>query len=221
MLAVNVLGVLNIVERGETLQSLEDLKGKSLYATGQGATPEAVLRYLLTENGIDPDADLTIQWCADTTEALSYITEDAQAIAMLPQPFVTAACAKVEDLRVALDLSEEWEKLDNGCEIVTGVLVVRRTFAQEYPEEVTAFLKEYQASVDYVTEDPEGTAALIEKYGIMASATLAQKALPGCSVTFLAAEEMKEVFSGYLEILFSSDPKIVGGKLPEEDFYFM
>ena len=128
-----MLGVLNIVERGETLQSLEDLKGKSLYATGQGATPEAVLRYLLTENGIDPDADLTIQWCADTTEALSYITEDAQAIAMLPQPFVTAACAKVEDLRVALDLSEEWEKLDNGCEIVTGVLVVRRTFAQEIP----------------------------------------------------------------------------------------
>ena len=220
VLAVNVLSVLNIVERGESINSLADLAGKSIYATGQGATPEAVLRYLLKENGVDPDADLEIHWCADTTEALSYITQDAEAIAMLPQPFVTAACAKVEDLRVALDLGAEWDSLDNGCSIVTGVLAVRREFAEAHPDEVAAFLDEYAASEQYVTEQPEEAAALIEKFGIVQSAAMAQKALPACGITFLSGEECKAALEGYLQILADTDPAMIGGKMPGEDFYY-
>ena len=220
VLAVNVLSVLNIVERGESINAVADLAGKSIYATGQGATPEAVLRYLLKENGVDPDADLEIHWCADTTEALSFITEDAEAIAMLPQPFVTAACAKVEDLRVALNLGEEWDKLENGCSIVTGVLAVRTEFAQAHPDEVAVFLDEYAASEEYVTGQPEEAAALIEKYGIVQSAAMAQKALPECGITFLTGEECKDALEGYLQILADTDPAMVGGKLPGENFYY-
>ena len=220
VLAINVLSVLNIVERGDSVQSMEDLKGKEIYATGQGATPEYTLRYLLSANGIDPDADLTIQWCADTTEALSYITADEDAVAMLPQPFVTAASAKVEDLRIAFTLSDEWEKLnlDNG--IVTGVLVVRKAFAEEHPEEVEKFLAEYQASYEFVNGNPEEAAALIVKYGILAAEPLAQKALPNCSLAFITGDEMKEKLSGYLGILADANPKTIGGALPGDDFYY-
>ena len=130
LLAINTLGVLYIVERGDSVNSLADLAGKTVYATGEGAAPEFGLKYLLKENGLEGDNAPTIQWCADTTEALSYIASDENAIAMLPQPFVTAAQAKVDGLRVAVDLNAEWEKLDNGSSMLTGVVLVRSEFAE-------------------------------------------------------------------------------------------
>ncbi len=220
VLAVNVLGVLDIVERGESVQSVEDLKGKTIYATGQGATPEYTFSYILAENGIDIENDLTVQWCADTTEALSYITADEEAIAMLPQPFVTVAGTKVEGLHIALNLSDEWAALDTGCEITTGVVVARTAFVEEQPEKVETFMEELKASVAYVSEDLEGEAALVEKYGILPAAAIAQKAVPNCSITCLTGEEMKTAVSGYLDILFGANPKAVGGAVPADDFYY-
>lgn len=213
-------GVLYIVERGESVQSLADLAGKTVYATGQGAVPEYTLRYLLTANGMDADKDLTIQWCADTTEALSYISADENAVAMLPQPFVTAACAQVEGLRVAVDLNDEWEKLDNGCNIITGVIVVRSEFAEKYPNQLAQFLEEYEASVAYTSQDVEGAAALIEQYGIVAKALLAQKALPNCHLVCLTGSEMKAALEGFLQAVYDQNPAALGGEMPGDDFYY-
>lgn len=220
ILAVNNLGVLDIVERGETIKQITDLKGKTIYATGQGATPEYTLRYILQENGIDPDTDVTIQWCSDTTEALSYVSADEAAIAMLPQPFVTAACAQVEDLRIAIDLNDAWDEVAADSSIVTGVIVVRREFAQEHPQAVDTFLKEYEASMAYTESNTAEAAALIEQYGIVAKAAVAEKALPNCHLNFLKGEEMKSVVSAYLQMLYEQNPSSVGGNVPGEDFYY-
>jgi NitT/TauT family transport system substrate-binding protein len=220
VMAVNTLGVLYIVERGNTVQSLADLKGKTVYATGQGAVPEYALRYLLKQNGLDPDKDVTIQWCADTTEALSYITKDASAIAMLPQPFVTVAMSKVDGLRVALSLNDEWKKLNNGSELVTGVVVVRTEFANKYPQQVAKFLEEYKASMDYVSSNPKETAQLIADNKIVPSAAVAEKALPNCNITYLAGADMKTALGGFLKILFELNPQSIGGTMPADDFYY-
>jgi NitT/TauT family transport system substrate-binding protein len=220
VMAVNTLGVLYIVERGSTVQSLADLKGKTVYATGQGAVPEYALRYLLKQNKLDPDKDVTIQWCADTTEALSYITKDASAIAMLPQPFVTVAMSKVDGLRVALSLNDEWQKLNNGSQLVTGVVVVRTEFAQKYPQQTAKFLEEYKASVEYTSTNPADAAALIAAQKIVPSAAIAEKALPNCNITFLAGADMKTALSGFLQILFDENAQSVGGTLPADDFYY-
>ncbi|MDO4621528.1 MAG: ABC transporter substrate-binding protein [Eubacteriales bacterium] len=219
VLAAAVLGVQYIVERGESIQSVADLSGKTIYATGQGAVPEAVLRTVLKGNGLEMDTDVTMHWCADTTEALSYVAADEAAIAMLPQPFATAAGAKVEGLHTALDLSEEWKALDNGSEVVTAVAVVRKAFAEEHPEAVASFMEEYRASAACVESDPDTTAERIEKYGILPAAALAKKALPSCSIVCIEGEEMKTMLSGYLQILADNDPAMVGGSLPKDDFY--
>lgn len=219
ILAVNTLGVLYIVERGDTVQSLADLKGKTIYATGAGAAPEYALRYLLSENGMDADNDVTVQWCADTTEALSYITNDANAVAMLPQPFVTAAQMQVQDLRVAVDLNAEWDKLDNGSAMVTGVLVVRKEFAEEHPQALQEFMEEYEASVDFVLNNTEEAAELIGQFEIVKT-PVALKALPYCNITFIAGKDMKTAMEGYLNVLYGMNPASVGGALPESDFYY-
>ena len=223
VLAINTLGVLYIVESGDTVHSVEDLRGKTVYASGKGNTPEAALNYVLTQNGIDLSTDVTIEWKSEQAECLSALMAEENAIAMLPQPFVTTAQAQSENLRVALDLTEEWDALQADSEtpstLVTGVVVARTAFAEEHPEVVSAFLDRYQESVDYVNSNVEEAAQLVGQYEIV-TAEVAQKALPECNIVFIEGAEMKEKLSGYLSVLFEQNPQSVGGALPDDAFYF-
>ena len=220
VLAVNTLGVLYIVENGETVQSMADLKGQTIVAAGKGSTPEYALRYLLTENGIDPDSDVTIDWKSEHAECVAALASGAATIAMLPQPFVTVAQTKIEGLRVALDLTEEWDALDNGSGLLTGVVVARKSFVEEHSAAVEAFLADYAESVEWVNGNNADAAQLISKYGIVEAAAVAEKALPHCNIVCVTGEEMRAKLSGYLQVLFDAEPTSVGGKLPEADFYY-
>ena len=218
-LAVNTLGVLYVVEKGNAVQSLADLKGKTIVAAGKGSTPEYALRYLLQENGIDPDGDVVIYWKSEHSECVAALASGAATIALLPQPFVTVAESKIEDLRMALDLNQEWDALDNGSGLITGVVVARKDFVEEYPAAVAAFLDDYAASVDWVNENTADAAALIGEYGIV-DAAVAEKALPYCNIVCITGGEMKEKLSGYLQVLLEGNPKSVGGAVPEDSFYY-
>ena len=223
VLAVNTLGVLYIVENGDTVHSVEDLRGKTIYASGKGATPEYGLNYVLSQNGIDPEKDVTIEWKSEHTECLAALTSSDNAIAMLPQPFVTTAQTKSENIRVALDLTEEWDEIqaesDAPSTLVTGVVVGRTEFVAEHPEAVSAFLEHYRASVEYVNANVDEAAQLVGQYEIVA-AEVAQKALPECNIVFIEGVEMKDSLSGYLSVLFEQNPKSVGGALPDDAFYY-
>ena len=216
---INTLGVLYIVENGETVNSVADLKGQTIVTTGKGTTPEYVLRYVLSENGVDPDSDVTIEYCSEATEALSKVQAGKATIAMLPQPFVTSALSQVEGLRVALDMNEEWQKVA-GSKLVTGVLVVRKDAVENDPEAFASFMEGYAASVEAANSDLEGTAALCEQYGVVAKAALAQKALPQCNIVFETGDEMKADLETYFNVLYAADPTSVGGTLPADDFYY-
>ena len=223
VLAINTLGVLYIVESGDTVQSVEDLRGRTIYASGKGATPEYALNYILSENGIDPSADVTIEWKSEHAECLSALLAEEGAVAMLPQPFVTTAQTKSDAIRVALDLTEEWDALQAEAEapsaLLTGVVVARKSFVEENPEAVAAFLDHYKASVDYVNANTAEAAQLVGQYDIV-TAEVAEKALPACNIVYIDGEEMKEKLSGYLAVLLEQNPQSVGGQLPADDFYY-
>lgn len=218
-LGINTLGVLYVVEKGESIQSLTDLKGKTLVSAGKGAVPEYALRYLLVQNGIDPDQDLTIEWKSEQNECVAALASGAADIAVMPQPFVTVAQGKVEGLRVAVSLTEEWEKLGNGSAMLTGVVVARKSFIEEHPDAVEAFLADYAASVAWVNYDTTAAAQSIGGYGIVPAA-VAEKALPYCNIVCITGSEMKELLSGYLAALAEQAPQSVGGALPADDFYY-
>ena len=217
--AVNTLGVLYVVEQGDTVHSMADLKGRTILSTGKGTTPEYVLRYLLTANGLDPDKDVDIQYYSEATEVTAQMATTQDAIAVLPQPYVTAAGLKDDTLRVALDLTAEWDKVAD-TQLITGVTVVRKAYAEEHPDVVAAFLADYAQSVNAANTDLDGTAALCEEQGVVAKAAIAKKALPNCNIVCLTGEELKADVSGYLQVLYDADPAAVGGALPGEDFYW-
>ncbi len=220
VLATCNTGVLNIVERGDSVVSVRDLSGRTVYMTGQGAVPEYTVRYLTSASGLDFDKDINIIWCADTTEALSYIKNDENAAAILPQPFATAACSQVDGLHIAVDLNSAWNDMNGAGTIVTGVVVARTEFINEHPTIIKDFIKDYEASIAYTESNADDAAALIEKYGIVAKAALAKKALPGCNLKFMAGKEMKDALGGYLSILYEQNPASVGGSLPDDGFYY-
>ena len=217
--AVNTLGVLYVVEQGDTVHSMADLKGRTILSTGKGTTPEYVLRYLLTANGLDPDKDVDIQYYSEATEVTAQMAATQDAIAVLPQPYVTAAGLKDDTLRVALDLTAEWDKVAD-TQLITGVTVVRKAYAEEHPDVVAAFLADYAQSVNTANTDLDGTAALCEEQGVVAKAAIAKKALPNCNIVCLTGEELKADVSGYLQVLYDADPAAVGDTLPGEDFYW-
>ena len=219
--AVNTLGVLYVVEKGgDTIQSMADLAGRTILSTGKGTTPEYVLRYLLNANGIDPDKDVTIEYYSEATEVTAQMAAARKdAIAVLPQPYVTAAQMKDSDLRVVLDLTREWNKVCD-TQLITGVTVVRTEYAKENPDIVANFLRDYEKSIKAAQTDIAGTAALCEETGVVAKKAIAQKALPQCNIVYRVGDEMKADVNAYLKVLYDASPAAVGGKLPDANFYY-
>ena len=220
VMAINTLGVLNIVESGDTVKSIADLKGKTVYLTGKGASPEYVMDYLLTQAGLTPGVDVDLQFLTEHTEVVAKLASTPGAIGVLPQPFVTIAEAKSTAIRTALDLTAEWAKVSPDSQLITGVVVVRNSFATAHPDAVAQFMKDYAASTEWVNAKPADAAPLIVAAGIVPDATLAAKSIPLCYITFVAGADMKSSLSGYLQVLFNADPKSVGGSMPGDDFYF-
>ena len=219
--AINTLGVLYVLENGDTIQSVEDLRGKTIFSTGQGTTPEYALDYVLSKNGIDPDADVTVEFRSEATEVASAMLNDAAAIAVLPQPYVTSVLMQNENVRVALSLTDEWDKVGDGSAMITGVCVVRREFADEHPEAVAAFLEEYAASTEYVNANPAEAAEWIAELGIVGNAQIAEAAIPACNIVCITGEEMIAKASGYIDALYEQNPESVGGQVANETYFYV
>ena len=223
VLTINTLGVLYLVEKGNTITSIRDLKGKTIYSSGKGATPEYSLKYLLEANGLDPEKDVTIEYKSEHTECVSALSAKDGAVALLPQPFVTTAQMNDNSIRIAIDLNKAWndtqKDTENKSALLTGVLVARKDFIRENQDALDLFLEQYEASVDQVNTKTKDAAALIEKYGII-KAAVAEKALPYCCITYIDGEEMQRKLEGYLQILYGQNPTAVGNALPEDEFYY-
>ncbi len=223
---INTLGVLYAVTGASGVESVADLKGKTIYLTGKGTTPEASLRYILQENGLT-ESDYTLEFKSEATEVAAMLAENPDAVGVLPQPFVTAAMMQNQSLQIVLDLNEEWMKIENEVKdglsngMVTGVTVVRDAFLEEHPEAVAHFLEEHSLSVTAINEDAITGAKLAVEAGIVAKEPIAQKAIPNCNIVCITGEEMKADLSAYLQVLAGFKPELVGGEAPEEDFYYI
>lgn len=222
VLAINTLGILYLMENGDTVKSVGDLKGRTIYSSGKGAVPEYAFNYILKANGLNPDTDLRIEYKSEHTEALAALLNDKSSLAVLPQPFATVASLKNKGLRPALDLTKEWDKASKNAKstMITGVVVVNKDFAAKYPEKIKKFMADYKASIDYTNTNVDDAAKLIEENNIVPAA-VAKKAIPQCNITYIDGSDMKDKLSGYLQVLFEANPKSIGGKIPADDFYYV
>ena len=216
--ALNTAGVLYILENGLAVSEVSDLKGKTIYAVGQGSNPEYVLRFILSRNGIDPDKDVDIQFL-DSAELTTRAATGEIEVCMLPVPAVTTVLVKNPSMRIALNLTEEWDKLNIGSQLIMGCIVVRTEYLKQNPLEVQAFLREYQQSIEYVKSNPAEAGELCASYGIVPAAAIATKAIPDSNLIFVSGAEIKTEIEGYFQVLFDANPKSIGGKMPQEDFY--
>ncbi len=221
LLGINTLGVLYIVENGNTIKDIKDVKGKTIYASGKGGTPEFVLNYILKKNGLEPDKDVKIEYKMQHNDLATAVASKEVKIAVLPEPFVTATKVKNKDLQVPIDLSKEWEKVsENKSKLAMGTLVFRKSFIDKREKDVDEFLNKYKSSVDFVNKNKEEAGKLIEKNGIIAKAKIAEIAIPKCNIVFISAKDGKESLDKFYKVLKENDPKSIGGKIPDEKFYY-
>ena len=219
LLALNTLGVLYILENGENVKSVADLKGMKIGASGQGAVPEFVLDYVLSENGIDPEKDVTIEWFDEHSELAAQMLADKIDVAIVPEPFVTTITMQNKEIRVALNMTEEWDKVAD-CTLSMGCIAVRTDFAENNPEAVKLFLDEYSASVEKANNSIDETANLCVQYEIVAKAPVAVSAIPRCNMVTVTGNEMETQISGFYDLLFKFNPQLIGGALPDDNFYY-
>lgn len=219
VLAINTMGVLYILEKGNTVASMADLRGKTLYATGQGANPEYILNHLLTSNGVEP-SEVDIQWMT-AQEVTAAMATNESGICMLPVPAATALMIKDSGVRQAISLSDVWESLGNGA-LAQGCIVARRSYVAENPQAVANFLAAYEASITYMkaAENRENAAKYVAQYGITANAAIATKAIDQCNLTFVTGQPMKDVLQSFLGVMFAANPASIGGAMPKDDFYY-
>ena len=218
MLAVNTNGVLSILEKGDTIKNVADLKGKTIYSTGKGQNPEYILNYILTENGIDPANDVTINFVSSEDLVAKLISGEAE-VAMAPEPAATTVMVKNTELRRALSINDEWSKVSD-TELMMGCVIALDSYVEANPKAVEKFLSEYEASIKFATENIDQTAAFCETYKITASAAIAKKAIPTCNLCYVTGNDMKNNVNGYYNVLFNADPTSIGGKLPADDLYY-
>lgn len=217
VLAVSTLGVLYVVEAGSEMNSVADLAGKTVYATGQGATPEYILNYLLDKNGVAGSVE--VNYVGEHAALATMLADGSAEIGMLPEPNVTTTLAGNDNLRIALNLTEEWNKVCS-TELVQGVVIARKSFVNEHPEAIEQFLREYEKSSAFVNENIDEAAKLIVDVGILGNVEIAKKAIPNCNISFSKGEAMHKAVEGMLAVLFEANPKSIGGKLPDKDFYY-
>ena len=221
VLAVNTLGVLYILEKGDTVHSMADLAGKTLYAPSntKGANPEHILNHLLKGSGVDT-SKVSIEWLTPQ-EITAKMTSSDAGLCMLPVPAATALLVKDGSVREAISLSDAWQDLE-GSPLPMGCVVARTEYVEENPQGVEAFLAAYEKSISYIS-DPANSAdasSLVSQYEFAPNDKVAAKAIPQCSLTFVAGQEMKTMLEDYYEVLFQLEPKSIGGGLPYDSFYY-
>ena len=216
---INTLGVLYLLESKETVSSVADLAGRTVYLPGKGTTPDYALQYLLEQNGIEI-GEVDLQYKSEAAEVISALSEEPDALGLLPQPAATTACMQQKDLRIALDLTEEWDKVTMDSSLVTGVTAVRREFLEQNESAVQAFVKDHMESAQFANENVEEAAELVAALEIVPKASVAAQAIPYCNITCLTGKDLRTALSGYLDVLAGQNPEAVGGKVPSDDFYY-
>lgn len=222
MAALNTMGVLYVVEKGgETISSVADLAGKTILSSGQGSVPEYAFNAILSQNGIDPATDVNIVYKTEHSEVAAALASGEATVAVLPQPFVSTVLSKQSDVRVALDLTEEWDKVYPESGLTMGCVVVQSDFAQQHTDALNAFLDEYRVSAE-AAADPANLDHIAQLCADKELFTkeVALQAIPECNIVFKEGDEMKQIASGFFQVLYDANPQSVGGSLPDDGLYY-
>lgn len=220
VIAIGNLGVLYVITTDPSINTMEDLKGRTVYSIGEGGPPEYTFEYLLANYGLTEDVNFSFR--ATPFEVLNLLQDEENSIALLPQPFVEVAKLLVPNLRVAIDVTDAWDALnvESGAQSVTTVTVVRTKFLEEHEQAVQEYLELAKQSVDYCLKNLDEAAAWTDEYETFLNPDIAKEAIPQCSIVQITGNEMHDILAGFLQIIYDSNPDAVGGAMPDDAFYY-
>lgn len=218
---ISNLGLLYILTTDDSIKSMDDLKGRTVYSIGEGGPPEYTFGYLLDQEGLSDDVNFSFR--STPFEVLNLLQDEENSIVLLPQPFVEVAKLLVPDLKVPIDITEEWDnlKLESGAESVTTITIVRKKFLEEHEQAVVEYLNLLKKSVAYSLSHVDEAAEWTDTYETFLNPEVAADAIPYVNMCAITGQEMKEKLEGFLKIMYDYNPDAVGGSMPDDDFYYI
>jgi NitT/TauT family transport system substrate-binding protein len=217
--AVLGTGMLSLLTSDPDVRRIEDLRGKTLSAAGQGATPEYVFRRILRSKGINPDRDLRINFSLAYPEIARSLISGRIDTALIPEPFATMARAGKPDLREAADIQQEWVRAGGRGNYPMTALVVDAGFAASQPLMLKTILQGFKDSAAWVTANPDKAGVLVEKHGLGIRAQIARAAIPRSNYVFIPALEARASLEALYQAFLEFSPAAIGGRLPGDGFY--
>lgn len=218
--ATSIWGVMYIVSSGEKVESVTDLKGKTICLSGKGNTPDIALRYILEANKLDPEKDVKLEYIAEHSEVAAKFVSGLVKHVLLPEPFATGAIMKLKGAKTTVDLQKEWAKASGNSEFPQTCLVVRSEFAKNNPDVVQNLLNRYKESIDWVNANLDEAGKLVEKNNLGLNAVAVKMSIPRCNMKYVSAEDSKNAVNLFLGVILKYNSQFVGGKLPGENFFY-
>lgn len=219
ILAVNTLGFICCLEKGSAVKSFDDLKGKTVYAAGQGTISENIINYVFTQKGLVPGEDITIEYKASDDELAALAAEGKADFCILPDPAATNVLAGNEEYRKIIDFNKSWNE-DNETQLVQSVIVARADYISGNPDVISEFMVFSEVSANYLSANPEKSAQFLVDNGYFESTDVAYLAVPACNIVFIEGEEMKTAVKGMYEVLYAADPASIGGSVPDDGIFY-
>lgn len=213
-------GVMYVVSTDSDLKSWKDLKGKEIYLSSKGAVSDILFQYLAGKNGLNAEQDFKIQYIASAVEIAQLAASGKVSTAVLPEPWVTEVLEKNPRMKIVLDCQKEWKRVERQTVTYPQTcVVVQKKFAREHPEVLKGFLKELDQSIQWLNHNSKAGGVLAEKY-VQISATAVEKGLPRCNLKYASALKARLAVNRFLERLGEFSKESIGGKVPDEGFYY-
>jgi NitT/TauT family transport system substrate-binding protein len=220
LIAIPVWGTLYLFGNDTSITSWENLRNKRVYVMARGMTPDVLFRYLLQYNGINPEKDVTLDYSFPTHIDLANAVAAGQAtLGVISEPLASMVISRNKSVHSLFDLNREWENIQ-GSPIALTALLVKADIIKENPQKVEQFLLDYEKSSLWVNQQPDSAAALIVKYGILPDHEVALRAIPGSRLNFVRARDIRPQIISYLNVFYTMNPDIIGGKIPDEKFFY-
>ncbi|MDX9846980.1 MAG: MqnA/MqnD/SBP family protein [Tenuifilaceae bacterium] len=217
--AIPVWGTLYLFGTDTTITAWNMLRGKTINLMGKGMTPDVLFKHLLIENGINPDVDVRLDYRFPTHIDLANAVAAGQAkLGVISEPLVSLVMERNSKIKAIFDLNAEWQKVMD-MPIAQTAFLVKGELANANKELVDRILKSYDYSTQWVNQNPDSAAHLIVKYDILPSVEVARKSIPRSNLYFSRVRSIRMEIESYLNVFYQMNPDIVGGRLPDENFY--
>ena len=224
LLNVMSWGVHYLISSDKAGNRLTDLAGRRLLLPFKQDMPDLVTQYMMRADGMTPGADVRIDHADDPLHAFQMLTGGQADSAILPEPLATGAILQgllnAVPMRRVLSLQDEWGRITGRApRIPQAGMMIAQSLLEARPDLIRDLQTETVRSIAWSAHNPVSAGRIGADY-MDIKAPVIEKSIPFSNLAAVGAKEARDDLEYFFTVLAEIDPQIIGGRLPDDGFYF-